>query len=102
LLQPLLDELLFVGSDYERAFDKFEMLYAIEYAHQADRDWAPVGRFGWKAASRDSSPMLLMTKEAGATRNAWPPLAAGLCGVSIERFSAVTQRLAENVMRTAR
>jgi hypothetical protein len=57
-------------------------------------------RFGWKLVYRDSSPMLQMTTEA--EENGWPPLAAGLCGGSIDRFNALARTLTEFVMRTAR
>jgi len=56
-LQQLVGDVLFLGSDYERAFDRFELLYAIEYAHQANRTWAPVGRFVWRRSGTDQSPM---------------------------------------------
>src|SRR5690349_11469963 len=49
-LRPLVGDLLFLGSDYESAFDRFELFYAIEFAHQSGRHWAPIGRFGWKGS----------------------------------------------------
>jgi hypothetical protein len=54
-LKPILDEALCLGSDYDRAFDTFEILYAVEFCHQTGRGWGPVGRFGWKAARGGSS-----------------------------------------------
>jgi hypothetical protein len=101
VLRPLLDEMLFVGSDYERAFDRLEILYALEYAHHADRTWAPVGRFGWKARD-DGDPLQRMIAEAAAAGETWAPLVAGLCGGSLERFNALAQVLQEQVARTAR
>jgi hypothetical protein len=50
-------------------------------------------RFGWKLVYRDSSPMLQMTTEAEG--NGWPPLAAGVCGGSIDRFNARARALTE-------
>lgn len=52
LLQPRLDDALFLGKRYERAFNEFEMLYglAIAFRNRANERsaWGPVGRFGWK------------------------------------------------------
>ncbi len=89
VLQPLLDEVLFLGSDYERAFDRFEMLYGFEYAYQAERDWGPIGRFGWKSARSDFSPLGGLLKEIEGANDAWPPVAAGLCGGSIEKLKSI-------------
>ena len=100
VLRPLLDEMLFLGSDYEWAFDRFEILFAIEYAHHADRGWAPVGRFGWRAR-HDGGPLQRMINEAAAAGNKWAPVVAGLCGGSPERFNALVQGLKEQVARTA-
>lgn len=99
LLQTRLDDLFFLGSDYERAFDRFEVLFALEYAHRTDRGWGPIGRFGWKAVDRESSPLQLVIVEAQRARNAWPPLLAGLFDGSFDRFSVVAQQLAELLAR---
>jgi hypothetical protein len=97
LLQPPLDDVLFLGSDYEAAFDRFEILLALEYAHQDNRAtgdvWGPVGRFGWKYRRGSSgNPYAELVSEAAAMGSAWPPLVAGLFGGSSERF----QELAKN------
>ena len=42
-LQPLADDVLFLGADYEQQFDRLEVLIFLESG-----GWAPVGRFGWK------------------------------------------------------
>lgn len=85
-LKPVLDETLFLGSEYDRAFDTFEMLYAVEYLHQSGRGWAPVGRFGWKFGRGELSPLRQLAQEAAAAAKEWPPLAAGLCGGSYEKL----------------
>lgn len=100
-LKPLLDELLFLGSDYERAFDRFEVLYALEYAHLEYRGWAPVGRFGWKIRG-GSSPLAQILKEAETAGAAWPPLTAGLCGGSVDRLNTVAKALTEQLARNPR
>jgi hypothetical protein len=101
VLKPLLDELLFLGSEFERAFDTFEVLYAIEYATQTDRGWGPIGRFGWKGIRGDASPLLRIMKEAETAGNAWPPLTAGLCGGSIEKFKSVVRVFTEHLARNS-
>ena len=99
VLKPLLDDLLFLGSEYERAFDTFEVLYAIEYAYQTDRGWGPIGRFGWKGIRSDSSPLLRIIKQAETVGDAWPPLTAGLCGGSIDKFKSVARGFTEHLAR---
>jgi len=47
-LEPSLQELLFLGKDYERFFDDFEVYNALVYADVAKRDFYPIGRFGYK------------------------------------------------------
>jgi hypothetical protein len=98
ILQPLLDEMLFLGSEYEWAYDRFEVLYALEYAYQTDRGWGPIGRFGWKFRS-ESNPLLQTKKEAESAGASWPPLAAGLFGGSIDRLKKVTQAFTEHLAR---
>jgi hypothetical protein len=53
LLQPDLDEILFLGAEYEDRFDEFEVVLALAHADmraaRGDRAWGPIGRFGWKA-----------------------------------------------------
>jgi hypothetical protein len=98
-LRPLLDETLLLGSDFERAFDRFEILTAVEYAHREDRGWAPLGRFGWKLFERETSPLKRVIKEAETAKDNWPPVRAGLCGGSYERFSTAVQQLMANVSR---
>ena len=93
LLEPRLNGLFCLGSDYERAFDRFEILYSLESAHRNERGWGPIGRFGWKAVHRESSPLHLLLAEAHAAATAWPPLLAGFFGGSAERFAVVSQQM---------
>src|ERR1019366_8483932 len=37
-LEPVLNDLLFLGSDYDNAFDRFEVLFGLEYAYQHSRE----------------------------------------------------------------
>jgi hypothetical protein len=65
------------------------MLYAFEYAYKAERDWGPIGQFGWKGLRGDSSPLMSPFKEIEAANDTWPPVAAGLCGGSIEKAKSI-------------
>jgi uncharacterized caspase-like protein len=42
-LQPVLEDILFLGKSYEQLFDYFEILFAIVYAHKSQGDWGPPG-----------------------------------------------------------
>ncbi len=103
LLQPGLDDLLFLGRGYEQMFDRFEVFLALVYADLTykpkNRIWGPVGRFGWKY----SSPRITVNvyseivKEANKFKSEWPPLKAGLFSGSIDRFLEISTRFEEEI-----
>jgi len=103
VLQPLLDDPLFLGEEYESAFDRFEVLYALEHAHRysgmaTGAAWGPVGRFGWKfSRGRPGSPFHEVVAEAEAQGLLWPPLLGGLFGGSLERFREVAKQYGESL-----
>jgi hypothetical protein len=103
VLQPRLDDALFMGRSYERSFDEFEVLFALIVADlRMQRDesaWGPIGRFGWKRSGRENSPLLRIVSEARTMGNDWEPLRAGLFGGSIERFIKVADPFQERVGR---
>ncbi|MEZ4682099.1 MAG: caspase family protein [Caldilineaceae bacterium] len=91
LLQPDLDDILFVGKSYETAFDEFEVLFALAVAcirKQNERNiWGPVGRFGWKYGSRGSTnPLTAVITAAKKEGEHWPLLKAGLFGGNYDAF----------------
>ena len=101
-LQPKLDDTLFLGKNYEVAFDTFEVYFALCAAdarvangHDA---WGPIGRFGWKRA-RDNSPLERVLKEAEAKKADWPPLKAGLFGGDWTRFKKVAEQFTQLISR---
>ena len=96
-LKPILEETLLLGSEYESAFDVFEILYSVEFSYQSGRGWGPLGRFGWKAGRGDSDPLRQLAEEAAAASQKWPPLVAGLCGGSHEEFDQTAKRLSQAV-----
>jgi hypothetical protein len=96
LFEPLVQDLLFLGSEYDTAFDEFEMLYALENGYRYHKDypapfsyWGPVGRFAWKGSSLDQ-----LIAKAEAEDQSWPPLRAGFFGGSLYSFkeAAITYR----------
>ncbi len=103
LLQPSLDDLLFMGSDYERCFDRFEVLLALVYV---DLDYnpefgvyGPIGRFGWKYKSRGRSGNVYadILKEAEDVKHHWMPLQAGLFSGSYDRFVEIASKYQEKL-----
>jgi len=90
LLQPELDDGLFLGKDYEGLFDRFEVLLALvsatdRKASGSPRVWGPVGRFGWKYDT-DQNPLKDVLKEAERLKEKWAPFKARLFGADFEFF----------------
>ena len=103
VLQPTLEDLLFLGKDYEAAFDRFEVFQALVYADfrtQAGRRfWGPVGRFAWKYREHfdEPNPLKDILEEAETQGTDWQPLKTGLFGGSIERFIGVAKEYAQMI-----
>lgn len=100
VLQPKLDDALFLGKNYESAFDTFEVYFALcaadaRLVNGVDA-WGPIGRFGWKR-SRDNSPLERVLKEANAQKGEWAPLKAGLFGGDLERFKKVAEKFTQMI-----
>jgi len=104
LLQPGLDDLLFLGRDYEPMFDRFEVFLALIYAdleYKPDNSvWGPLGRFGWKYQSgRRSSAFSEIVKEANSLKSEWAPLKAGLFSGSIDRFLEISTKFEDELLK---
>lgn len=101
ILQPYLEELLFLGKSYEAMFDQFEVYFSLIYTDLKIREndfvCGPLGRFSWKQRSIGSStrPLVEVFEEATSQGKDWLPLKAGLFGGSIERFQKVAQQYSE-------
>jgi hypothetical protein len=92
-IQPQLDDLLFLGSDYEQYFDQFEILFSLVHAQSAQYGTF-LGRFAWKFSSRGAdSPFYKLIAEADEYRDTWPPLQAGLFGGSHQTFTDAANKL---------
>lgn len=103
LLQPQLDDALFIGKNYESTFDEFEILFALVSADlrkQQDRGvWGPIGRFGWKHHRSDNSPLQRVIAQAKNAGKHWEPLQNGLFGGDLDRFQSVADEYAAQVVR---
>ncbi len=105
LLQPDLDDLLFLGNDYERYFDRLEIFLALIYVDfkykPEDRVWGPLGRFAWRYRNRDSregNTFLEILEEAERQKDNWPPLKANLFSGSYERFIKIAKKFQEETL----
>jgi hypothetical protein len=102
LLEPIADNSLYLGADYEDIFDRAEIIMAIEYLHiqhpepvdQEERPWGPVGRFAWKTLR---NPLGRMLAEASAAGENWEPARAGLFGGSGARFVELAEGLSRKL-----
>lgn len=90
LLQPQLDDALFIGRAYEHAFDEFEVLLALasaqDFAKKERSVWGPIGRFGWKHSRGTSAPLTSAVTRARDEGEQWPPFKAGIFGGDYENF----------------
>jgi hypothetical protein len=96
LLQPELDEILFLGKDYERTFNEFEVLFGLAAADSTEQAsghvWGPIGRFGYKARYGDEGPLAKTIAEAVAQTASWGPLRAGMFGGDLDRFRRIAEK----------
>lgn len=98
ILQPKLDDILFIGKGYEKTFDEFELLFALvvmDLNEQGDKyGWGPIGRFGWKGKHHNpNSPLKNLIAEAQTKGDNWGPIKAGLFGGKLERFTQQSSKL---------
>ena len=93
LFQPTLDDILFLGRDYESCFDRFEVLLALVNADLSmqtyDNCWGPLCRFAYKGRMRSENPFAQVVQEAQDMGNDWPPIKEGFFQRSIERFMKI-------------
>lgn len=103
VLQPPLEDSLFLGKTYESLFDKYEVFYALVYADltfDAEQHvWGPPGRFAWKYSSRRSemNPFSEILSEASQLKEKWPPLVNGLFQGSYDRFRQIAEGYEEKL-----
>lgn len=101
ILQPQLDDALFLGKTYESAFDEFEIFFALVCADIRKRNgrdaWGPIGRFGWKHSRGEDSPLARVIAQAKADEGRWLPLQSGLFGGDLSRFLAAAEEYEKGV-----
>ena len=98
IIETPLHELLFLGREYEKLFDDFEVYSALIYADAMERDWGPIGRFGWKhSRGIENSPLNRIIKEAEVMQNKWPPVRVGMFNGSLDRFMEVSKVFKERL-----
>ena len=93
LIQPYLDNLFFLGKNYEYSFDYFEIIRSLvildsKLLNDPDWAWCPIGRFGWKFKSFNSNGNSILSKvknEILTEKNNWLPLQTGLFGGDYNR-----------------
>ena len=96
----MLDDLLFLGRDYENYFDRFEVLLALIYADLEKQYgklhfWCPVGRFAWKFRDTRTNPLKEIIDEADREKESWGPIKAGLFHGEYSRFEDIASNLKE-------
>lgn len=93
--QTKLHNILFMGDEYEATFDRFELLLALECAHESEKNspghvWGPIGRFGWKYIQRGvRNPYQHLHDEASRAKESWTPIKAGYFDGSYDRFEEI-------------
>ncbi|MBE0575241.1 MAG: caspase family protein [Desulfuromonadales bacterium] len=89
-IQPALDDILFVGKNYESSFDEFEVMLglAVAYERRINEEgvWGPIGRFGWKMRDDNRSPFNKILEQAKNEKNNWEPIRQGMFGGDFEKF----------------
>ncbi len=105
LLQPELDDDLFLGKEYELMFDQFEIFLALVNATIRKKDennvWGPVGRFGWKGrrTARRENPLSNVIQQARDEGKNWPPFKAGLFGPDYDLFLSAAEEYSQMISR---
>lgn len=94
-VQPILDDILFLGKSYEYLFDKADALIAMVYydvtMDTGDSGWIPPGRFAWKYIHGYSGNAVSdIIREATFKKEEWAPLKGGLFSGSFDRFQKIT------------
>lgn len=104
ILQPSLEDILFLGNSYELLFDRFEIMFALIHADLTNQKyngspWGPFGRFAWKHRSHSSSTYNNIKREASLLENEWPPIKAGFFNSSYERFREIVESYEELIKK---
>ena len=105
LLQPELDDDLFLGKEYELMFDRFEIFLALVNATVRKKNenhvWGPIGRFGWKSSSRvrRKNPLSNIIEQAKAEGKDWLPFKSGLFWPDFDFFLSAAEEYSQMISR---
>jgi uncharacterized caspase-like protein len=101
-LQPLLDDLLFLGKDYEIHFDRFEVLFALvckdNLRDETGVNWLLDGRFAYKY-HWTVNPFGQVLEEVEDLKGDWLPIQAGMFKGSYDRFRLVASEFEEQYLK---
>jgi len=102
VLQPTMEDLLFLGRTYEQFFDTFEVLLALVYADLRYKEpdggiWGPPGRFAYKRGG--GNPFAKLIAVAEREKEAWGPISAGLFQGSFSRFKMIAEGYEERLKK---
>lgn len=93
LLQPKLDDVHFLGRDYEFYFDQFEMLFFLagRYLDKTSESYISyhLGRFAYKETRGYAQPLTKLILEAERMKNDWAPIRAGMFGGDYSQFEEI-------------
>lgn len=100
LLNNRLKDIFLLGNDYEDVYDRFEVIYALEYAHERQKIsgsvWAPTGRSGWRySRGGEPNPFSVLCDEAAGKKESWILLETGFFDGSYERFVEIAKQYAQ-------
>ena len=90
LFNNMLKDVFLLGNEFEGTFERFEAIYALEYAHERQKItgniWVPSGKY-----SRGDEPnsLSLLSDEASHKKESWILLTAGFFDGSYERFEQI-------------
>jgi len=108
VIRPQLQRLIPDDLEYESAFDRFELLRALVFAHlehphnEIHDVWVPPGRYCWKGRRAGASLIKRMEAELAQQGASWPPIQGGLIDASVQRVGALLAAIRQFVMGTRR
>jgi len=106
LLQPVLDDLFFLGKGYDSVFDEFEILLALVSADIKKQEnkhiWGPIGRLGWENRTHGISPCQKLINEATRQKSSWGPIKAGMFGGDYSRFEVLAEEYQKDILNELR
>ncbi|MDR8392249.1 hypothetical protein NC796_13935 [Aliifodinibius sp. S!AR15-10] len=101
-IKPIMNEVIYLGPSFESLFDRFEILYALDYINRTndeipEKAWAPTGRFVLKQYG--DNPFQEIIKEAELKEEDWALLRSGFFRGSYSRFQQICTSFQERLQR---